>query len=159
MRRKDREITDRNQIIDMLQRCDTVRIAMNKDKQPYIVPVSFGMEIVGNMPVIYFHCAKEGLKIDLLQKDSRVCIEADTFLGVEKTEHGITTRYESVIGFGRCKFAEEEAEITKGINLILAHYGYFDYPLDDCRGLTHMKIGKITLEEIYGKRNPPAQRR
>ena len=50
MRRKDREVTDLQEIFDILLRCDTVRIGMTG---PYIVPVSFGAEIVDGKVVIY----------------------------------------------------------------------------------------------------------
>ncbi len=42
MRRKDREITDRNEIMNMLSMMDTVRIALNDPEGAYIVPLSFG---------------------------------------------------------------------------------------------------------------------
>lgn len=156
MRRKDREIIDRKKITAILAKCDTVRIAMKGSEYPYVVPVSFGLDDAGDMPVVYFHCAKEGLKLNLLKENSNVCLEGDIFLGVEETKGGITTRYKSVIGFGRCTFVKDEAERVKGTRLILNHYGYQDYPLGRCRGFVHMEVGKIELEQIYGKHNLPA---
>lgn len=157
MRRKDREITGKSEIIEVLKSCDTVRIAMNGGKYPYIVPVSFGLDDAGDMPVVYFHCAKEGMKLDLLQADGSVCLEGDIFLGIEKTKGGITTRYKSVICFGRCIFVKDEAERVRGTKLILAHYGYSDYPPDHCGGFAHMEVGKIELKRIYGKQNLPSR--
>lgn len=156
MRRKDREITGKREITEVLKNCDTVRIAMKGGEYPYIVPVSFGLDDTGDMPVVYFHCAKEGLKLNLLKENSNVCLEGDIFLGVEETKGGITTRYKSVIGFGRCTFLQDEAGRVKGTKLILAHYGYDDYPLDSCGAFAHMEVGKIELEQIYGKQNLPA---
>lgn len=156
MRRKEREVQDNQEILDILHRCDTVRIAMQGEKYPYVVPVSFGMEIVNDKAVLYFHCAQQGLKADLLKKNPNVCVEADIFIKTEKTEHGITARYESVIGLGKCRFVDDADEIMHGLRLITEHYGYFDYPLDKCAGLQHLLVGKILLEEITGKRNLPA---
>ena len=155
MRRKDREVTDKKEILEMLEKCDTVRIGIRGAEYPYVVPVSFGMAIENEEPVIYFHCAKQGMKLELLQEHAEVCVEGDRFLGVQKTAHGITTRYESVIGFGKCQFVEMPEEVEKGIQTVLAHYGYHDYPLDRCKGLDHMKVGRIRLERLYGKRNLP----
>ena len=45
MRRKDREVTDSNSLNRMLFACDTLRIGIMGDPYPYIVPVSFGMEV------------------------------------------------------------------------------------------------------------------
>lgn len=155
MRRKEREIKSVDEIIDVLRRCDTVRIGIQGDEYPYVVPVSFGMETKDGKAVIYFHCAKQGMKIDMLRKNPKVCVEGDIFIKVEKTEHGITTRYESVIGFGECEFVSDEEEIIHGLKLLTERYGYEDYPLERCRGLQHLYVGKIIINELYGKRNLP----
>lgn len=67
MRRAEREITDKQEIFDVLRRCDTLRIAMQDEAAPYIVPVSFGLEIVDGQAVVYFHCAQAGRKLDLMR--------------------------------------------------------------------------------------------
>ena len=155
MRRKEREIQDRQEIFDVLRRCDTVRIGIMGEKYPYVVPVSFGMEVVDDKAVIYFHCARQGMKLDLLAKNNNVCVEGDIFIKIEPTAHGITARYESVIGFGTCNFVEDPEEIIHALKLLTERYGYFNYPLDRCRGLEHLYVGKIVLDEITGKRNLP----
>ena len=155
MRRKDREVQDRAEIFDILKRCDTVRIAMHGEQYPYVVPVSFGMEVVDNKAIIYFHCAKEGFKVDLLKENPFVSVEGDIFIKVEKTEHGITARYESVIGFGECQFITDIDEIKHGLKVLLEHYGHDEYPLERCGGMEHLLLGKIVLDEITGKRNLP----
>ena len=155
MRRIDREIQNREEILDVLNRCDTVRIAMYGEQYPYVVPVSFGMEDKDDKAIVYFHCAKEGLKVDLLKENPYVCIEGDIFIKVETTVHGITARYESVIGFGKCELISDPDELKHGLKVLLDHYAYYDYPLDHCMGFNHMYVGKITLEKITGKRNLP----
>lgn len=155
MRRKDREIHDVNEIFDILLRCDTMRIGIRGEKYPYIVPVSFGAEMVSDKPVIYFHCARQGLKLDLMNNDPHVCVEGDIFIKTETTDHGITTRYESVIGFGDCQIVSDKDEILHGLRLLTDHYGYHDYSLGRCRGVEHLFVGKIILNEITGKRNLP----
>ena len=123
------------------------------EKHPYVVPVSFGTELIAGKPVVYFHCAREGLKVDLLKANPHVCVEGDIFIKTEPTDHGITTRYESVIGFGECQFLEEIDEIIHALKVLTEHYGYFDYDLANCRALQYTYVGKIILDEITGKRN------
>lgn len=155
MRRREREVCDRKEIYDILTRCNTIRIAMQGDEFPYVVPVSFGVEIVDDKPIIYFHCARQGMKLELLQSNKNVCVEGDIFINVEKTNHGITTRYESIIGFGKCTFVTEPDEIIHGMKLLTEHYGYYDYPLERCAGLQHLRVVKIILDDITGKKNLP----
>ncbi len=156
MRRKEREVQDKREIFDILNRCDTLRIAMRGESYPYIVPVSFGAELIDGKPVIYFHCGRLGMKVDILKANPRVCVEGDIFYKIEKTAHGITARFESVIGFGECRFVSDMDEIKHGLKVLTEHYGYFDYPLDRCMGLDRLFVGKIVLDAITGKRNLPA---
>ena len=153
MRRRDREVMDIVEAFDILNRCDTVRIGIHGERHPYVVPVSFGAEMADGKPIIYFHCAKQGMKLDLLEMDARVCVEGDIFIKVETTEHGITTRYESVIGFGECRFVEDEDEIAHGLQLLTEHYGYGDYPIGRCAGLGNLLVGKIVLDDLPGKQH------
>ena len=155
MRRKDREVQNKTEVFDILNRCDTIRMGMQGNQSPYVVPVSFGMEVVNGNAVIYFHCAQQGLKVDLIRANPNVCVEGDIFIQVEKTAHGITTRYESVIGFGECQILTDVDEIKHGLKVLLSHYGYQEYPLDRCVGISHLLVGKIALYKITGKRNLP----
>lgn len=45
MRRKDREITDFDEIVAIMRKCDVCRIAVNDGDTPYIVPMNFGLEV------------------------------------------------------------------------------------------------------------------
>lgn len=155
MRRKDREVTEFQQIVDILSRCDSIRIGINGNEYPYVIPVSFGMEIAEGKVVVYFHSAIKGMKIDLLNANNKICVEGDIFIRTEDTAHGITTRYESVMGFGRCVFLNDITDIIHGLKLICEHYGYSDYQVESCGSLTHVMVGKITLDKIFGKRNLP----
>ncbi len=40
MRRKDREVQSLDEIFDILNRCDTVRVGFRGEEYPYVVPVS-----------------------------------------------------------------------------------------------------------------------
>ena len=153
MRRVEREVTDINDIFDILLCCDSVRIGINGGDYPYVVPVSFGAELIGGKPVIYFHCAKEGQKLDMIRNNPNVCVEGDIFIRTETNERGITALYESVIAFGRCRFAETEEEILHGLKLIIDHYGYPDYDVHECGAASRVKIGVIEIESISGKHN------
>ena len=45
MRRTDREITDRQELLDVMARCDVCRLALNDESgYPYVVPLNFGMD-------------------------------------------------------------------------------------------------------------------
>lgn len=149
MRRSDRQITELNDILDVLNRCDTLRLGINGEGYPYVVPVSFGYEALDGRVTLYFHGAGEGLKHELLARDPRVCAEADIMLGFRNTGHSLTCEYESVIGFGRARRLEG-AEALHGLELLNAHCGYADFDMGDCVPMT--TVYAVELEAITGKR-------
>ena len=71
MRRSDREIADKSEIIRIIEKCDVCRLALSQNNAPYIVPMSFGYEYADNKLTIYFHCAKEGRKLDIIRENPR----------------------------------------------------------------------------------------
>lgn len=150
----EREITDRREIIGILERADTLRIAFHGSEYPYVVPVSFGMTEDGDELYLWFHGARLGLKTELIARDPRVSFECDIFLGTEEIKHGITTRYESVIGFGRIEAASGDRAV-RGLRAICDHYGYTDFPLESCGALSATAVYCINVDSLSGKRNLP----
>lgn len=57
MRRKDREITSKEEMLDVIRRSDVCRLALNDDGYPYILPLNFGMKEEDGKVVLYFHGA------------------------------------------------------------------------------------------------------
>ena len=152
MRRKDREVTDFTEIVEILRRADTIRLGLHHEPYPYIVPVSFGFEAAGGKITLYFHGAKEGLKHDLIAKNNCVCVEADIFHRYSELPGGVTTEYESFIGFGKARLITGE-EAAGGMNLMLEHCGFNGYYYDP-KELEITWIYKIELDSFTGKRRP-----
>ena len=154
MRLRKREVNDFAEVLRILAKCPTIRVGINDDQYPYVVPVSFGMEVVDGVPLVYFHCGKEGMKVELLKRNPNVCVEAHIFHGYELLERGIDTRYESIIGFGTCVEVFNE-EKNYGLELLCEHCGYAGHPIDVCLGLPITSVYRITIQSITGKRTLP----
>lgn len=125
MRRKDREITNVDEIFKIMDRCDVCRIAINDDIYPYILPVNFGFERDGDRFIIYIHGSKQGKKHELIKKNNKVSFEMDCShkLIQPNGEESCTTSmaYESVIGQGEiCLLPDDEKE--RALSIILNHY-------------------------------------
>lgn len=155
MRRSDREITDFAQITDILHRADTVRLAMHDEPYPYIVPLSFGFEAHDGKITLYFHGATEGLKRDLIQKNPYVCVEADIFHRYAAEGAGLTTEYESFIGFGKASGVTGDGAV-KGLDLLLDHCGYSGFEYNRA-ALAVTWVCKIELDSFTGKRRTVAK--
>ncbi len=99
MRRHDREITDIDKIEEYIKTAPFMNLAINcENSAPYIVALNYGYEIIDNNIILYFHCAKQGRKSDLLLKDNNVSVHITSnsvIKGDEKAED-CTTYYSSV---------------------------------------------------------------
>ena len=71
MRKKNREITNRKEIDEIIRDSQVCRLALSVDDIPYLVPLSFGYDGAA----IYIHTALEGKKIDYFELNPRVCFE------------------------------------------------------------------------------------
>ena len=156
MRRTDREITDREEVLRLLDSFDTVRVGLHDVVFPYVVPVNFARDPEAEEPVLYFHAAPEGKKAELLKKNGYVCIEADRSSGFVGVKDGVTTRYESVIGFGVCEEIGGEEKV-RALTLLLQKTGFGEIEAAACASLGFTAVYKITLSELTGKRNRMAE--
>jgi nitroimidazol reductase NimA-like FMN-containing flavoprotein (pyridoxamine 5'-phosphate oxidase superfamily) len=150
MRRTDREVKDRRELLDILWRADTVRLGLHDQPYPYVVPLSFGMEATEETLAIYIHGAMVGHKHDLIRRDPHVCVEASIFHRYAKTEASATTEFESFIGFGKAELVRGE-EAVKGLDLLLAHCAIEPFPYSP-QMLEVTSVYKITMDSFTGKR-------
>lgn len=120
MRRKDKEIKDIKTIINTLDICKTVSLAMMDDNMPYVVPLSYGYEMKDNHLILYFHCAREGRKLDILHRNNTVCFtifrEGELLLGEIPCKSSYY--YSSIIGNGEVEFVEQSDEKTYALSKI-----------------------------------------
>ena len=100
MRRSEREMTDKDFMYNVLKDADFLMLSMNTGDFPYI----FCVNHVVHEGEIYFHCAREGYKIELMNRDPRAGFFTAVDIAVEKT----TTRYRSVYGRGVLETVEDE---------------------------------------------------
>ena len=112
MRRADREVKELNIIEEILNKCKTCHLALNDSNFPYIVPLSYGHQFEGGVLTLFFHCAFEGKKIDILKVDPNVCFEMSSEGDPVHTETPCNSGYyyESIIGNGKVVFVDNIAE-------------------------------------------------
>lgn len=153
MRRSDREITDINQIYDILQRCDTITLGMNGKDAPYLIPMTFGCALEDGSAVVYFHSAPGGRKWEILNSDPRVCVEAHLYYKTVKEGDSVTAKYESVIGSGTAEKITDNGEKVAAFRIMLDHYKQSGFPAESCKGLPKCEVFKVILDEVTGKHN------
>lgn len=152
MRRKDREISDFDEIIEVIKKCDVCRIALNDDGFPYVVPLNFGLDVQDGNVFLYFHCATKGTKLDLIRKDNRATFEMDcdhNFILYEE-RMSCTMVYASVIGHGLIEFVPEEDKF-KALKILMRHYHAEDFRFNTSM-IKVTEVLKLTVTDMIGKR-------
>ena len=152
MRRRDREIKEFDEIVKIIKKCDSLVLGLNDEGYPYLVPLNFGMDIEDGQLYLYFHCAKEGKKLDLIQKDNRATFEMDcnhNFILYEE-RMSCTMGYESVIGQGIIEIvAEDKKYDTLKILMRQYHAEDFQFNTDMIKVTTLLRL---KVEQLTGKR-------
>lgn len=153
MRRKDRQLNDINDIESIISRSDVCRVAFADENTPYLVAMNFGYS-GGDHPSLYFHCAPEGRKIDMIRKNNFVCFEIDTDHEIYGGENGCDwgMKFSSVVGFGKISILEERDVRIEGLNCIMKHYaGGREFTYDE-NTFEMTTILKLSIQEMTGKR-------
>lgn len=147
MRRKEKEISDRAVIDEILKSCLICRVAF-ADDYPYIVPMNYGY----HENALYFHCATQGRKIDLIRKNSRVGFEVTEKSEIVKDDVACkwTTKFRSVIGFGEMFIICDHEEKKQGLDIIMKQHGKHDSQFDD-RIVERALVLKLEIEGLSGK--------
>lgn len=151
MRRKDRAQGEAENFA-LLAKAEYGVLALAEGRQPYAVPLSF----VLMDGALYFHCAREGRKVDAIAANSRGCF---TVVGATKPVYdgGFSTYYESVMVFGRVTPVDENDERdekTKALFALAEKYlpGDMDKAEDDiAHSFKRTAVYRMTTGQMTGK--------
>ena len=152
MRRKDREITDFDAIVQIIRACHSCVLGLNDDGFPYLVPMNFGMDIEEGQLYLYFHCANEGKKLDLIRKDNRVTFEMDcehNFILYEE-RMSCTMGFASVIGHGTISFVPEEEKLD-ALKILMRQYHAEDFRFNTDM-VPATTVLRLKVSDVIGKR-------
>jgi nitroimidazol reductase NimA-like FMN-containing flavoprotein (pyridoxamine 5'-phosphate oxidase superfamily) len=149
MRRKDRQITDPEEMAAILAAAPVCRLALADGGEPYVVPVCFGLD--GSS--IYIHSAREGKKAGILRRNPRCCVEVDQTGGPLPADRPCAweMQYRSVICTGTASFVEETLEKRRALSCILAHYGGEGHDFSE-NELDRVAVIRIDIREMTGKK-------
>lgn len=150
MRRKDREITDPQEMAAILSAAPVCRLALADGDEPYVVPVCFGID--GKS--IYLHSAPEGKKIGILHNNPRCCVEVDNTAGPLPDERPCSweMQYQSVICTGTAVFVDDAGEKQRALDCILRHYGGGEHIFSE-KELERVCVIRIDIREMTGKKH------
>ena len=153
--RREREITDIEEIIGILDRAKTAHIGMIDGARPYVVPMNYGYTLEDGKLTLYLHGALKGRKIDVLRANPNVFVEIDTdivpFVGKVACQYGVS--YSSVMGEGVAEIVEDAAEKGEVLKRLMKTQigGDFEFSEKMVGGISAIKIH---LDYFTAKKRP-----
>ena len=120
---------------------------MTDDGAPYVVPLNYGWD----GECIWLHCAEEGLKLDVIARDPRVSFAVASEARVVPGQGcGWTTKFRSVVGFGRATLVTGEEERLRGLAEVVSHYSHEPAAITP-RQAKGCAVARIDVESMTGK--------
>ena len=156
MTRRERQITDMQEIRDILDRCKIVHVGLVDEDEPYVVPMNYGytMEEDGAL-CLYLHGATQGRKLDLMRKNPKVFIEMECdvvpFEGDVACKYG--TSYKSLMGRGRAVILEDPQEKMSALSLFMKTQTGGDFAFNE-RLVSVVSLIRIDVSEYTAKYRP-----
>ncbi|MCF2142420.1 MAG: pyridoxamine 5'-phosphate oxidase family protein [Candidatus Heimdallarchaeota archaeon] len=153
IRRKEKAIRTTKEMQEILLQAKYITLAMCTNNEPYLVTVSHGYDKKQNC--LYFHCAAEGKKIDILRKNNLVWGQAllDKGYVYGKCDHLYTTTQFK----GRVEFITDLAEKKRALTLMIHQLEeesqreqVMTNQLTD-KAIKDVTIGRIDIDFMSGK--------
>ena len=149
MRRKEKEIKNKNMIEAILREADHCIVALSSNNSPYIVPMIFGYE----NQTLYLHSSNEGKKIEILKVNNRVSFGVEINIELVKDQNPCKwgMKYKSVVGCGYAYFIEDSKKKKEALDIIMAKYSKnanFEYSKTS---LNNLALIRVEVKELTGK--------
>ena len=155
MTRREQQITDINEIIDILEKSKVVHVGMIDGDEPYVVPMNYGYIFEDGKLTLYLHGAKRGRKIDVLMANPKVffemCCDVTPFEGDVACRYGTT--YASIMGRGLASVIEDVEEKKQALTLLMKAQTGKDFTFED-KLTTVVSIIRIDALEFTAKKRP-----
>ncbi|MCL2650629.1 MAG: pyridoxamine 5'-phosphate oxidase family protein [Candidatus Azobacteroides sp.] len=144
-------ITSKEEMEAIIAKCDVCYIGLaDTDGTPYVLPMNFGYKD----GIIYLHSGPEGLKIDILKRNNRICVtfSADHALSYQHAEVACsyTMKSKSVIAWGTVIFEDDFDKKVEALNIIMKHYSDKEFKYS-APAVNNVKIWKVEIDKITSK--------
>lgn len=141
VRRKEREITDKEEMKQVLKSTKYVTVALCMNNEPYLVALSHGYDQTQNC--LYFHCAPEGKKLIYAQANPSVW-------GQTVLDFGVTDEcdyaYTSVHFQGKLSLITNSTEKKHAIETLVRQVAL--HPESKLAKIKPEKLDKTTMGKI-----------
>ena len=155
MRRRDREVTDINEICRILDKADVLHLGLVDNGMPYVVPMNYGYEMIDGKLTFYIHGALGGRKLEVIKNNPVCCAqiecEAEIFEGPGPCSYGCS--YYSVMGFGNVTVIEDVEEKIHGMTVMMKSLTGKDFEFNE-KLVSIVNVYRIECDSFTAKYRP-----
>jgi uncharacterized protein len=128
-------------------------LALCRNNEPYVVTLTYGYD--NDLRTLYFHCGKEGLKLEFINANPNVCLTIieNNGIGTQTCDHP----YASIIIRGKIEIVNTTEEMDKAIRKMIEQLEKKNTDKEYSKLNTNNKfyndliVLKVRIEEITGK--------
>ena len=101
MQKPQCEVKEKNMLIAILDMCKVINVGFFDDEYPYVLPLNYGYTFDDDL-VFFTHHALKGYKLELIQKNPKVCVAASVFAdGINNPRGSSAHDFRSIHAFGK----------------------------------------------------------
>lgn len=155
MRRRDREITDVEEMRQVLETCKVIHVGLHDGDDIYILPMNYGYTLEDGKLSFYMHGGVRGKKLDLIRRCSNAAFELDCdhelIQGRVACQYGYG--YASIMGKGKIELVEDVKEKIDAMTVLMQCQTGKPFEFNE-RLVSIVSVIKLTVSEYTGKRRP-----
>ena len=155
MTKRERQITDPEQIIRILDTGKVLHLGLAVDNEPYVVPMNYGYTMEDGKLTLYLHSALQGKKLDMMRANPSVFFEIDCdrmpFEGRVPCQYGLV--YSSIMGRGTATIVEDVEEKKQAMTILMKTQTGKDFTFED-RLVSIVAVIRIDVADYTAKHRP-----
>ena len=155
MTKRERQVTDPQQIRQILDKSKVLNLGLCANNEPYVVPMNYGYRMEGETLTLYLHSAVQGKKLDMIRSNPNVFFSLDCdrmpFDGDKPCQYGLV--YSSVMGRGTAVILEDVEEKKQAMTTLMKTQTGKDFVFED-RLVSIVSVIRIDVAEYTAKHRP-----
>lgn len=155
MTRRERQVTDIDEIIKILDNSKVLHLGMVDGDEPYVVPMNYGYTFNNGKLTLWLHGARRGRKLDVMRANPKVFFEMEygiePFEGDVACKYGIT--YSSLMGRGVATIIEDIEEKKAALSHLMKTQTGKDFSFED-KMASVVGVIRIDVLEYTAKHRP-----
>ena len=156
MTKRERQVTDEKQILQILDTAKVLHLGLAVNNEPYVVPMNYGYTMENGKLTVYLHSAVKGKKLDMIRENPNVFFEIDCDLqpfgeGDIPCQYGMV--YSSVMGRGKATIVEDVEEKIAAMSALMKTQTNKEFSFNE-RLVSIVAVIRIDVAEYTAKHRP-----